>query len=258
MADYVSQGGINIGAATRAANNGLATGVWNPAKSSNARIYERSWAPGPNYKWGDEGAGPRLRGSLTALAEETYSIGGAPLRRRRFDFIYNPTTIQTKYSVDTSGYPVQGQVAIAGQKPYGVTSQTVSWQMMINRTYEVTYDQKRGSMGAASDAQALEYLLGAYDGIGIQAVEILAIFGVNKPGQVFGYVGFISDLSVEYTQFSNRMIPMVAVVNISLERKVYGDAAETGGGSGVYSETARVETAKSTQNYGIGVPNFSG
>jgi hypothetical protein len=181
---------------------------------------------------GGNGAGGLIRGRLVQVAQEPTPMpgaGGGPAiasrtYRRIVQFLYNPTAINMSYSFDESQYPPVSQgMASLSTPTLGGTGQSLSWQLYFNRMYEVAENTEH--MGVLADVQALEYLMGSHSGVGLNVVQVMAVFGNTPALKPFAFTGHIANLDVNYVQFSYRMIPTVAMVDITLVRKFTSSTA---------------------------------
>lgn len=206
-------------AAIADAMNGVSRRMLDPNRAENPPFDNRA------RDIGDAGGlrrriGGLVRGSISHLETESSTIPGASHRlQRRVNFLYNPTAVSVNYGIDTNIFPPQTEHTSETAPIYGATAQTISWTLYFNRTYEVARTVTRENMGVLADVQALEYLMGSWDGSGMRATPVLVSFGSTPGGKPFAYAGWISNLDISYLQFSHRMIPTVAMVEIGMVRR---------------------------------------
>jgi hypothetical protein len=163
-----------------------------------------------------------IRGRMTQIAREPAKFPDARnTHRRAVQFLYNPQAIAMNYSFETTALPPEAQDPTSAATPsYAASGQSLSWRLYFNRMYEVAEDPE--NMGVLADVQALEYLVGTYSGLGMAAMEVLVVFGNTPRLRPFAFVGHIVNLDVQYLNFSYRMIPTTAMVDVSLARRFVG------------------------------------
>ena len=170
--------------------------------------------------------------------------------RLRWNFLVNPSDIPTSYQVagmlrysDPDFQVTEGALEMLGD---GLNS--VSFSVMLDRTYEVYQGDSAYRGGVLHDVAALENLLGvpqAQRGA-LSSLAQSSIFAnisggwfsrgtaearegvltgviVHKPVRVlfgasdaFSFDGFVTSLSVHYTHFNYRMVPTRAGVSLSM------------------------------------------
>lgn len=146
------------------------------------------------------------------------------------NFIYNPSDIQISYGIDSSVLPstqlTAAQLAASAVYP-GMTS--ISFSLLFDRTFECYDPTYRGTplgeTGVYTDIGAFEYMVGINNinvaqGNMLQ-VPIVVIFGGGsngKPG--LSYVGFITSAGVDYTHFTETMVPMRASLGIQMTQLI--------------------------------------
>ncbi|MCA1781566.1 MAG: hypothetical protein LC679_05120, partial [Intrasporangiaceae bacterium] len=179
--------------------------------------------------------------------------------RRKFNFLVNPSDIQTTYGIsdalnfmDPSAF--NGNISELAE---GLNS--ISFSIMLDRTYEVHYGDDTYAGGVLHDVRALELVAGVPgdvdfsrsqsdidpDASGSPAFErmeanrsadiqevsvglltkknLRVIFGA---GNSYSFDGFINSLSVHYTHFSSQMVPTRAGVSISMTSRGTLDGAD--------------------------------
>jgi len=156
-------------------------------------------------------------------------------------FMMNPNTI-TVDSDFNSGVtaPMLNSPAVQAAQPYYMQAQTVSFDLVFNRQYEVWSGGIPGpsDIGVRWDIRALERLVGMYDATNDSTAYGLAASvgeGVNGPGGfapvpipiqvVFGgpksfqFQGMIMSLTYTFTLFDVNMIPVEATASVSVLRQ---------------------------------------
>lgn len=159
-------------------------------------------------------------------------------------FLYNPSTVEASYPLSDSSvgailqFPNPGDNADLRVPLY----QTVSWSLLYDRTYELWGSAEEGrttgkdnnnprAVGVLADIEQMRQFTGmdiGYSSNGlpsatanqtfagrqgiIQIVPCYVYFG-DKNGLV--YYGYISEWDVQVTHWTQRMIPMRCVVNVS-------------------------------------------
>lgn len=196
------------------------------------------------------------RGFITQVEKEPVAFPGAGgKKQRKVYFQYNPTTISINYGIDTSVYPSDDKSPLDTAPPLGATAQTISWTLYFNRTYEMLQGDKK--VGVMADVQSLEYLLGARNGQGLAAREIIVCFGMTRSGKPLAFGGWISDLNVEFLQFTSRMMPTVAMVQVGMVRRYLSSDTASGTVDNGVGATLSEALAKATATVTRGVSVLS-
>ena len=165
-------------------------------------------------------------------------------------FMMNPSTISTDCSMNVDvAAPSQVDPTAMQQGAYWVQNQSISFQLIFNRMYEVWQGNVKGPNGKAGpsdigcrwDIRAIERLMGIYDakadypgtqsGQKISGNVGLGTYGAgDRPPQglslqcVFGgpnsiqFQGMIASFSYDYTIFDHNMVPVEAQCSISIMR----------------------------------------
>jgi hypothetical protein len=178
------------------------------------------------------------------------------------EFIFNPGEIDVSYSLDQTQTP-PGDLTpaqLAATAFYAGTTQ-ISFSLLFDRTYECYYPPRAGvidisDVGCYIDIAMLEYITGVRaaftenavnldDGTGTGTnttaptggglgnmlyVPAYVIFGGGNgdaseaavPG--LSYVGFITDMQVNYAMFTERMVPSRCGVSITMQQLVGNSA----------------------------------
>lgn len=215
---------------------GFAEKVLPKTVTSNPAFDQRITAV-PNVGGHHSRAGVLYRGRITHTKMTTTEVDrsaagdGTPLKRRRsVDFLYNPTQVAMNYQINSNVLPTDSENSADTSPRYAASGQTLSWTLYFNRMYEVASNQEHP--GVLVDVQAMEYLLGTFDGLGIQAEECLVLFGATTNLVPFAFNGYITNFDVTYLQFSRRMVPTVAMVQVGLSRRLHIGDTTSGGTTG--------------------------
>lgn len=157
-------------------------------------------------------------------------------------FIYNPNQIVASFQTNLSSVPPaylygnQSQQNVsAAQDPTGsqlsslggsgssvpnlTSSQTVSWSLMFDRTYDMMYDSNPNeNRGVLKDTAALYSLMGTFESSGAVPIStpIQAVFGMTGSGQLWGFTGYISSVNVTYGIFRHNMIPSRCEIDLQM------------------------------------------
>lgn len=148
-------------------------------------------------------------------------------------FLYNPNEIQVSFSINTSQIPatiLYSNLAGTNPVPALLQSQTVSWTLFFDRTYDMLYDTNPGeNRGVLKDTAALYNILGSFNGqAGVpQALPVQVVFGQSDSGQLWGFTGFVSSVSIDYGIFRHNMIPSNCQVQLALTAVYVGPGVPT-------------------------------
>lgn len=201
-----------------------------------------------------------VRGGMMELLTNTDTSGDplkAKLKQRTGGpfacyFMMNPQSVATDCSITTdASAPSQTDPTALQAGPYWVQNQSISFQLIFNRMYEVYMGgfknpHPRGGrtegpsdIGCRWDIRAIERLMGIYDaqkdypnskgklrgntGLGIygagdrppQALSLQVVFGSDKSYQ---FQGLISSFDYTYTLWSKDMIPLEATCDVTIMR----------------------------------------
>lgn len=192
---------------------------------------------------------PLAYGDFTAL-KHGYMIWDQPVRgfsdRASVHFLYNPSDVEADYPVSDSSvgasllFPVPGDRADL-RVPL---SQTVSWSLLYDRTYELwgAYDENGqpreknvnnnnpSVIGVGADIYQMQQFTGmtiGYDQSGVAKVQNDNSFAGHQgiiqliPSWVFfgnnqnlSYYGYISEWSVTVTHWTQYMVPMRCEIDV--------------------------------------------
>lgn len=160
----------------------------------------------------------------------------------RVNFLFNPSTISVSH--DAGAKLTEEQQATDGQYVAASGIGQVTFSLIFDRTYEVNsiyggadardHGGDPRSLGVRADVEALYRVTGVFDvtATGVNATQIQPMqshncyifFGgdtSNGTSPAFSnslsYYGYISQLSVNYTHFTNQMVPQRCGVAITVE-----------------------------------------
>lgn len=176
------------------------------------------------------------RGYIKIAPDPTYKVTPAYV-----SFLYNPSMVSTNYGLDTGDglIPPYLRSADQNQGTYRVPlNQTVAFSLLFDRTYEL-YDAGwaktgPGQFGVEYDVMAFKKLVGIYDKAALsdktelQHVQASDVQngGVMLWTQVLVYLGdtnrslrfygVIQSLAIDYTHWTQLMVPQRATVSVSL------------------------------------------
>lgn len=151
-------------------------------------------------------------------------------------FMFNPNQIITSFGFDPSVYPSNATYAqIDGQIPVPIpgaaNNQSVSWSLLFDRTYDMFKDPK--NRGTLRDIAALYNILGAFTNAGIPMVNsVEVIFGRTETGQIWGFTGYLSAITITHGIFRYNMIPVRTEVDLTLTAYYVNSQAAAGNGNG--------------------------
>jgi hypothetical protein len=211
----------------------------------------------PNWPIQRIGVMRNLPGSLTNIDEVSYLY-----------FIYNPNQIVASFQTNMGSVPPaylynstsQSNVTAAQDTtgnalntlsnstsvPNLTNSQTVSWSLIFDRTYDMMYDQNPNeNRGVLKDTAALYSLMGTFESSGAVPVStpMQVVFGITASGQVWGFTGYISSVNITYGIFRHNMIPSRCEIDLQMVTTYVAAQAPTGAGT---NNTALVTGANST------------
>lgn len=178
--------------------------------------------------------------------------GGPYGGRAVFNFMYNPEQINASFSVESN----QAQAMMLYNAPGASSvlaiplSQSVNWTLYFDRTYEVNYNRPNGTLndpaviGVQADVVQMMQFTGMLSNraSGLSHVKhpvtnkggiMMNIFSwvyfgqnVTETGQHqtrhasvnrLGYYGFVNAFSVDYTAFTQSMVPYRAQMDVSFQ-----------------------------------------
>ncbi|WP_411087784.1 hypothetical protein [Streptomyces sp. 061-3] len=230
MADKKSDGAVNL----------PGKGIWE--NRFDPRIQSI-----PSYLPGEKGSNFGLmRGYMTTAFPK-----GNKSKTPRFymlNFLYNPSAVSVNHSTDAANQvmPPYTRSDLDDGVPLVAAGGTLSFGLLFDRTYEMSdptkFDTVEGTYGVMADIHVL------YNLVGINTTqEAQAADGEDKPtsGNVLGimqmspvwcrfgqarhsfkdklpnlsrmeYFGYINNIGITYTHFSQRMTPVRCAVDISM------------------------------------------
>lgn len=175
--------------------------------------------------------------------------GGPYGGRAVFNFMYNPQQVYAAFSIESN----QAQAAMLYNAPGASSvlaiplSQSVSWTLYFDRTFEVNYNRPNGSandpaiIGVQSDVVQMMQFTGMLSKMasGVSKIKTPTVnkggvmmnifswvyFGQNVTQEAtrqaqenrLGYYGFINSWDVTYTAFTQNMVPYRATMDISFQ-----------------------------------------
>ncbi|MFD6934637.1 hypothetical protein ACFWAP_00580 [Streptomyces goshikiensis] len=183
----------------------------------------------------DRESGVYWRGAIVKDENLSDSYRGSKLTAYRVDFLFNPSTISVSH--DAGAKLTEDQQATDGQYVSASGIGQVSFNLLFDRTYEVNSSYGAGDArdrGVVADVEALYRVTGVYDvtATGAGATQIQPMQSYNcyfyfggdtnngtRPAfsKALFYYGYISQLAVNYTHFSNTMVPQRCGVSITVE-----------------------------------------
>lgn len=168
----------------------------------------------------------------------------------RMWFMFNPTEITAAFATNTDALPPAYTFTSLGAAGSGVaavpnlvTSQTVSWSLFFDRTYEMRYgdsvygkkEEPSENRGVLTDVAALYNILGTFETVGATPLSspVEVVFGQTAGGQIWGFTGYVSSVNLTYGVFRHDMMPSRVEVDLQMILTYLGSASGTGGnGSG--------------------------
>ena len=154
-------------------------------------------------------------------------------------FMYNPNQIAVSWQTNPGQvaplylYGTDGSNAVttaqnefgqdAAAVPNFANTQSVSWSLFFDRTYDMMYGNSPGAnpqddRGVLKDVAALYNLMGTF--ITAAAVPVSApvevVFGQNAAGQLWGFTGYLTSLNITYGIFRHDMIPSRCEVDLTM------------------------------------------
>lgn len=163
------------------------------------------------------------RGRLVTM-DQTADVGWT-LR-----FLYNPSTINLSHGLDLNLLEESARSEFDASTYNGDTQSSLEWSLLFDRTYE-TWDRKYrdtkvGRMGVYMDVRALYGMLGMVDQNPTKDLDLITGPMTASPVQVYfggskldvlSYYGRLSSVSVQYTHWTQRMVPNRAVIGLSMQ-----------------------------------------
>ena len=196
----------------------------------------------PPYNWSHNAYGgfPEWQPARQGLMRNIASAGA---QQYNMFFLYNPNNISVSFKVNPNIMP--GVITYGQQSPGNqngvqnqtanlVTGQVVEWKLTFDRTYDMMYGSNpSANRGVLKDVAALYNILGTFQDSGTPTSSpIEVIFGQNNynsgsagsdtsvsanSGAVWGFTGFITDISVEYGIFKYNMMPSRCDIDLTMQ-----------------------------------------
>lgn len=198
-------------------------------------------------------------------------------------FIYNPNQIVAAFATNLSSIPPAylygnqsqanvnaaqqgisdggtalanlGSSTSASSVPNLTSSQTVSWSLIFDRTYDMMYDSNPNeNRGVLKDTAALYSLMGTFESSGAVPIStpVEAVFGMTGSGQLWGFTGYISSVNITYGIFRHNMIPSRCEIDLQMVcTYVAAQApagANPGGNNAAFASTAQANGGLGTSN----------
>lgn len=201
--------------------NGMTAGYGdNDNHTSNPPAAAGSY--GGNPAWAPKRIGV-MRNSVGSGLSKSYSLY----------FIFNPNTVTAQIGT-TPGANPPNYYAEDTTVPGLINTQTVSWSLIFDRTYDLLYGDKHNgdggnSRGVLEDVAALYNIMGTYESGGGTPMSTMVevAFAQEKSGQLWGFTGFITSATITYGIFRYDMIPSHAEVAITMQTVYIGNAPTT-------------------------------
>ncbi|MEU4534287.1 hypothetical protein AB0G15_05385 [Streptosporangium sp. NPDC023825] len=147
---------------------------------------------------------------------------------RRVDFLFAPSTISSSYSMGAQEEDIPippGMDSRDSSGVYrGVTNQSVSFQLLFDRTFEVNNGDRDGVW---RDAKAFLTLVGVEDestlasgtttGLAYGVMMFVPVWFRFGPVSPLRYLGVIKSLSIDYTLFNPDQIPLRGTVSVNAQ-----------------------------------------
>lgn len=168
-------------------------------------------------------------------------------------FMFNPTTLDVGYSVNEMAFDpskLTPDQAAADLIAPGTTQ--LSFNLLFDRTYEVAYPTRAGAknlknIGVYADIAMLESVVGARYNFAPTAAGVIQQMGIRPCYFIFGggggavgltFIGAITSMTVTYSSFSERMVPVRAGVQIGVTQFLGRDFTQLAGRGGTLLERA--------------------
>jgi len=228
-------------------DNGMTAGYGvQDGTTSNPPAYQ---GPQGNTYGGNPNTAPRRIGVLRNVAGSlpADSTGSSPVYS--LYFIFNPNQIVASFATNLSSTPpaylynsdsTQNSTAL-GSAASGVgtllksvpnltNSQTVSWSLIFDRTYDMLFDPNPDyNHGVLRDVAALYNLMGTFDSDGGVPISTPCevVFAQTASNQLWGFTGYISSVNITYGIFRQNMIPSRCEVDLQMTTTYVAPQAPT-------------------------------
>lgn len=168
------------------------------------------------------------------------------------NFLYNPSTVQVSHSIDAGNQIMPPYTRSDEDKGTALTSAggSLSFSLLFDRTYEMSdpsqFTTVEGTYGVAADIQVLYNLVGinmkqevwssstSSTGTATEGGDVVGVMSMrpvwvhfNQARHRFAdklsnmsrmsYFGYVSNLDISYTHFTQRMTPVRCAVAISMQ-----------------------------------------
>lgn len=200
--------------------------------------------------------------------------GGHYNNRAVFNFMYNPTTVQASFATESTGTQANMLYSTPGSSNILAVplSQSAQWTLYFDRTYEVNYGIANNTtndpsvIGVQADVVSLMQFTGMlsnkeagvstlkYPSVNkggvMMNIEAWCYFGQNvnhnlQSGKHYsrtiaenrlGYYGFVQAWDVNYTAFTQDMVPYRATVDITFQMLPSTTASQASWSSGAMAQ----------------------
>ncbi|MFD9815127.1 hypothetical protein [Streptomyces sp. NPDC059080] len=201
----------------------------------------------PSYLPGEKGSSFGLMRGYMVTA---FPKGGKSKENRFYmlNFLYNPSTVSVNHNTDAANQvmPPYTRSDLDEGVPLVAAGGTLSFALLFDRTYEMSdptkFDTVEGTYGVMADVHVLYNLVGintpqesqAQDGDAkAPSGNVLGIMQMSPVWCRFGqarhsfkdklpslsrmeYFGYVNNIGITYTHFSQRMTPVRCAVDISM------------------------------------------
>lgn len=168
-------------------------------------------------------------------------------------FMYNPNQISVNWQTNNQQaaplYLYSSQGAPDATNPQGAntdnaavpalaSTQSVTWSLWFDRTYDMMYGNSPGvnpefDRGVLKDVAALYNLMGTF--ISSAAVPVSSpievVFGQNGGGQLWGFTGYLTSVGITYGIFRHDMIPSQCQVDLTMMATYVTNSVPTSAGT---------------------------
>lgn len=163
-------------------------------------------------------------------------------------FMFNPTAIEVSYATDESAFDPATMSAAQSAGVAVVPGKTsISFSLLFDRTFEVAYGPSTlrprdlRDIGVYADIGALESVVGSRFNFASNSKNVIQLMGLRPCYFIFGggnnnvglsFIGAITSMTVTYSSFSERMVPVRAGVIINATQylgKSFDDFNRRGG-----------------------------
>lgn len=150
-------------------------------------------------------------------------------------YLYGTSSVQNVNAAqDTTGGQLSNLGSSGSSVPNLTSSQTVSWSLIFDRTYDMMYDQRPNeNRGVLKDTAALYSLMGTFESSGAVPIStpVQCVFGMTASGQLWGFTGYISSVNITYGIFRHNMIPSRCEIDLQMICTYVAAQAPAGAGA---------------------------